>query len=169
MKTGTEIFKEALEYTIHARKDLRNVQEMLKNMTRKQIAQLEKESPEMFEALLGTVTSAIVELEDWGEPDDVFNYELEVKNFNREIGQYKPLEFIEWDEEGYYNNEDDDEFEEKYFGYDQEVFVYLERDGKIQVEAFGDIEEFGRGEYKKARKFIHQAFHRNGYDKEDEY
>lgn len=73
MKTGTEIFKEALEYTIHARKDLRNVQEMLKNMTRKQIAQLEEESPEMYEALLGTVTSAIVELEDWGEPDDTFN------------------------------------------------------------------------------------------------
>ena len=162
MKTGTEIFKEALEYTIHARKDLRNVQEMLKNMTRKQIAQLEKESPEMFEALLGTVTSAIVELEDWGEPDDVFNYELEEKNFNREIGQYKPLGFIEWDEEGYYTNDNDEE--EKYFGYDQEVFVYLERDGKIQVEAFGDIEEFERGEYKKVRRFINKAFKDEGYE-----
>ena len=164
MKTGTEIFKEALEYTIHARKDLRNVQEMLKNMTRKQIAQLEEESPEMFEALLGTVTSAIVELEDWGEPDDTFNYELEEKKFNREIGQYKPLGFIEWDDEGYYTNEDDDEFEEKYFSYDQEVFVYLERDGKIQVEAFGDIEEFERGEYTKVRKFLHQEFIQEGYE-----
>ena len=162
MKTGTEIFNDTLKKTVEARKALREVQKTLENMTRKQIAQLEEESPEMFEALLGTVTSAIVELEDWGEPDDIFNYELEEENFNREIGQYKPLGFIEWDKKGYYTNDDGEE--EKYFSYDQEVFVYLERDGKIQVEAFGDIEEFERGEYAKARKFIYQEFRQEGYE-----
>lgn len=69
MKTGTEIFNELLKKTVETRKALRDIQKSLENMTHKQIAQLEKESPEMFEALLGTVTSAIVELEDWGEPD----------------------------------------------------------------------------------------------------
>ena len=156
MKTGTEIFKEALEYTIHARKDLRNVQEMLKNMTRKQIAQLEEESPEMFEALLGTVTSAIVELEDWGEPDDVFNYDVERQKFDQEIGKFKPGNYYEWDEDGWYTNDDGEE--EKYYGYDSEVFVYLLRNGEIQVEAFGDIEVFKRGDYKGAKKFLNEAF-----------
>ena len=161
MKTGTEIFKEALEYTIHARKDLRNVQEMLKNMTRKQIAQLEEESPEMFEALLGTVTSAIVELEDWGEPDDVFNYDVEQQKFDQEIGKFKPQGYYKWDEKDYFTNDDGEE--ERYFGFDQEVFVYLLRNGEIQVEAFGDIEVFKRGEYDKVRKYLDEAFEEN-YD-----
>lgn len=167
MKNGNEIFKEALEYTIHARKDLRNVQEMLKNMTRKQIAQLEEESPEMFEALLGTVTSAIVELEDWGEPDDIFNYDIELQTFKKEIGTYQPMNYYKWDDYGWYTNDDGEE--EYFFGFDQEVFIYLLRNGKMQVEAFGDIEVFDRGEYKKVRKFLHQSFHRNGYNGEDEY
>lgn len=156
MKTGTEIFKEALEYTIHARKDLRNVQEMLKSMTRQQIAQLEEESPEMYEALLGTVTSAIVELEDWGEPDDIFNYETEQKKFDKEIGRFTPWDGFNWDEDGYYTNDDGEE--EMFFGWGEEVFVYLERNGKIQVEAFGDIEPFERGEYDKVKEFLMNAF-----------
>ena len=166
MKTGTEIFNEMLKKTVDARKALREVQETLKSMTRKQIAQLEEESPEMFEALLGTVTSAIVELEDWGEPDDVFNYDVELKTFKKEIGTYQPMNYYKWDEDGWYTNDDDEE--EYFFGFDQEVFIYLLRNGKMQVEAFGDIEVFDRGEYKKVRKFIHQSFHRNGYNGEDE-
>lgn len=158
-KTGTEIFNAALKKTVDARKALREVQETLKNMTRKQIAQLEEESPEMFEALLGTVTSAIVELEDWGEPDDVFNYDVEQKKFDKEIGMFAPWNGFDWDEEDYYTNDDGEE--EKFFGWDEEVFVYLTRNGKIQVEAFGDIEVFERSEYDKVKEFLMNAFKEN--------
>ena len=66
---GVEIFYEALNKTIEARKMLREVQKTLENMSREEIKQLEEEYPEMFEALLGTVTEAIVDIEDWGDPD----------------------------------------------------------------------------------------------------
>ena len=162
--TAIEKFDQIVKEAMTARDILVALQNRLEEFTTKEVDEVNDRRSEDYELLVEDIITANTAFEDWAENN--YTYKQLENEFNREIGQYKPLGFIEWDEEGYYTNDDGEE--EKYFGYDQEVFIYLERDGKIQVEAFGDIEEFERGEYKKARKFIHQEFHREGYDAEEE-
>lgn len=158
--TAIDKFDQIVKEAMTARDILVALQKRLEEFTAEEVDEVNARRPEDYELLVEDIITANTVLEDWAE--NIYTYKQLENEFNREIGQYKPLGFIEWDEEGYYENDDGEE--EKCFSYDQEVFVYLERDGKIQVEAFGDIDKFERGEYKQVRKFINKAFKDEGYD-----
>ena len=153
-----QIRKEAL----NARDILVALQKRLEEFTTDEVDEVNDRRPDDFELLLEDLISANVGLEDWAHVD--YNYAAFVKEFRKEIGEYKVRGHYEWDEDGIWTNHAD--FDEIYFGFNDKVYVVLRRDGTMKVNAFYSLKKpvFKKGDYDKVRKYLDKIYLEHGYD-----
>ena len=91
------------------------------------------------------------------ESIDNFNYQDELVIFEREIGEWRPLDGYEWDAE--YQDDSDEDFTEHTFSYNDQVQVSLKKDGSIDViDPDGAHKLFKRGDYIGAKRYISNIF-----------
>lgn len=86
-----------------------------------------------------------------------FNYQDELVIFEREIGEWEPLNGWQWSDGGLDENQNG--FEETFLSYNGQVQVYLKEDGSIDViDPDKNHKLFKRGDYKNAKKYITSIF-----------
>ena len=86
-----------------------------------------------------------------------FDYQEELVTFEREIGDWEPLKGWQWSAEGL--DENQNEFEETFLSYNNQVQVYLKEDGSIDViDPDKNHKLFKRGDYKEAKRYISNIF-----------
>lgn len=91
------------------------------------------------------------------ESKDDFDYQKELEIFEREIGDWEPLKGWQWSGEGL--DENQNEFEETFLSYNDQVQVYLKEDGSIDViDPDKNHKLFERGDYKGAKRYISNIF-----------
>lgn len=158
--TATERFDKIRKEVDYIRQNLQGLIQQLEDFTSYEVDEVNERSDGDFETLMENITTATVQLEDWGDKD--YNYTLLEKEFNKEIGDYLVLGVYEFDDEGVWTSYD--KLDEHYVGFNDEVYIILKREGGIKVEAFGEKRTFKKGEYDKVRKYLDRVYLKNGYD-----
>lgn len=91
------------------------------------------------------------------ESKEDFNYQDELVTFEREIGEWEPLDGWQWSDGGL--DENQNEFEETFLSYNGQVQVYLKEDGSIDViDPDKNHKLFKCGDYQRAKKYITSIF-----------
>lgn len=86
-----------------------------------------------------------------------FNYQDELVIFEREIGEWEPIDGWQWSDGGLDENQNG--FEETFLSYNGKVQVYLKEDGSIDViDPDKNHKLFKRGAYKNAKAYITKIF-----------
>lgn len=87
-----------------------------------------------------------------------FNYQEQLERFEREIGDWEPLDGWQWSDEGL-DDRNQNEFEETFLSYNGQVQVYLKEDGSIDViDPDKNHKLFKRGDYRGAKRYISNIF-----------
>lgn len=155
-----EKFDQIIKEAEDARQILAGLIKQLEDFTTDEVDEVNARKDNDFEALMNDIVSAEVSLEDCTKRD--YDYATFEKEFRKELEDYKVRKHYEWDADGFWTNHDD--FDEIYFGFEEEVYVVLKRDGKIYIEAFGEKKTFNKGEYNKVKKYLNKVYLENGYD-----
>lgn len=148
---NAELYENIVNELINLKCNLCEIREKIEHLTKQQVKEIESFYPDTLQHVLVAVNNAIKPLTIIHAPNDIFIYEKEVEKFKKNFEGWNWDG--EWTSDGRYCTT-----------WEGEVYVSLNHDGSIHVDAFANKgKDFGIGEYSKAKRYIEKEFRKNGY------